>query len=131
MLNHSPSFHTQPVKMSVPYYEGHPESKERLRTQTTHLFCCIRSLVSGVQCDVEKLPHALVCRTCHVVSAEIAVAIAVPIENLADTEVRGFTHFLQTDEISGYLAEEANSRMELFCCTKMHVHILPGRHKPC
>ena len=40
-------------------YEGHPESKERLRIQSAHLFCCSRSLVSGVQCDVEKLPHAI------------------------------------------------------------------------
>ena len=38
--------------------------------------------------------------------------------------------FLQANEISGYLAEEASSRMELFCCTTMHVRILPGRHKP-
>ena len=54
------------------------------------------------------------------VSAEIAVAMAVPIENPADC-------FLQTDEILGYLAEEASSLVELFCCTTMYVRILPGR----
>ena len=50
------------------------------------------------------------------VSAEIAVAMAVPIENPADCEVRGVIRFLQADEILGYLAEEATSRLELFCC---------------
>ena len=34
---------------------------------------------------------------CHVVSAEIAVAMAVPIENTADCEVRGVIRFLQAD----------------------------------
>ena len=63
----------------------------------------------------------------HVVSAEIAVAMAVQIENSADCEVRGVTRFLQTGEIVGYLADEASSRVELFCCTTMHIHILPGR----
>ena len=47
----------------VTYYEGHPESKELLRIQSAHLFCCSRSLVSDVQCDVEKLPHVVVSRT--------------------------------------------------------------------
>ena len=68
--------------------------------------------------------------TCHVVSTEIAVALAVLIENPADCEVRGVIRFLQPDEILGYLAEEASSRVEL-CCTRMHIYILPGRHKPC
>ena len=36
---------------------------------------------------------------CHVVSAEIAVAIAVPIENPADNELRTVISFLQIDEI--------------------------------
>ena len=67
-------------------------------------------------------------RPCHVVSAEIAVA--VPIENPVDCEVRGVIRFLQADEILGYLAEEASSRVELFCCTTMHVCILAGRYKP-
>ena len=68
---------------------------------------------------------------CHLVSAEIAVAMAVPIENPTDCEVRGFICFVQADEILGYLVKEASSRVELFCCTTMHVRILPGRHKPC
>ena len=71
------------------------------------------------------------CPTCHVVSAEIAATKAVPIENSADCEVRGVIRFLQADEILGYLAEEASSRVELFCCMTMHAHILPGRHKAC
>ena len=45
----------------------------------------------------------------HVLSAEIAVSVVVPIENPADCEVRGVTRFLQ--------AEDASSRVELFCCT--------------
>ena len=68
---------------------------------------------------------------CHVVSAEIAVAMAVPIENPTNCEVRGVICFLQADEILGYLAEEANSRVELFCYKTIHVRILLGRHKPC
>ena len=60
------------------------------------------------------------------VSGEIAVAMAVPIENPVDCEVRGVIRFLQPDEILGYLAEEARSREELFCCTTMHVRILPA-----
>ena len=62
------------------------------------------------------------------VSAEIAVAMAVPIENPADCEVQGVIRFLQADEILGYLTEEASYRVELFCCTT--VRILTGRHKP-
>ena len=48
------------------------------------------------------------------ISAEIAVAMAVSIENPSDCEVRGFICFLQADEILCYLAEEASSRVELF-----------------
>ena len=44
-------------------YEYDPESKECLRIRSAHLFSCSRSLVFGVQCDVEKLPHAVVRRT--------------------------------------------------------------------
>ena len=44
-------------------YEGHPESKARLRKQSAYLFCRSRKLFSGVQCDVEKLLHAVVRRT--------------------------------------------------------------------
>ena len=112
-------------------YEGHPESKERLRIQSAHLFCCSRSLVSGVQCDAENCLMHLYVGPCHVVSAQIAVAMAVPIENPADCEVRGVIRFLQADEILGYLPQEASSRVELFCCTTMHARLLPDRHKPC
>ena len=63
--------------------------------------------------------------SCHVVSAELAVAMAAPIDNPADSEVGGIIRFLQADEMLGYLAEEASSRVELFCCTTVHVHILP------
>ena len=68
---------------------------------------------------------------CHVVSAEIAVAIAEPMENPADCEVRGVIRFLQAYEILGYLAEETRSRVEFLCCATRHVRILSGRHKPC
>ena len=57
-------------------YEGHPENKECLRTQSELLFCCSRSLVSGVQCDVENWLMQLYVGPCHVISAEIAVAMA-------------------------------------------------------
>ena len=66
---------------------------------------------------------------CHEVSVEIAVALAMPIENTADCKVRSVISFLQADEILGYLAEEVSSSVELFCCT-MHARIVPGRHKP-
>ena len=82
-------------------YESHPRSNERLRIESAHLFCYIRSLVSGVQCDVEKLLMQLYVGPCHVVSADISVAVAVPIENPADYEVRGVIRFLQADEIFG------------------------------
>ena len=68
---------------------------------------------------------------CHVVSAGITVAMAVPIESPADCEVRGVIRFKQADDILGYFAEEVSSRVELLCCTTMDVRILPGRHKPC
>ena len=64
-------------------------------------------------------------------SAEITVAMTVPIENRANCEVHGVIHFMQAYELLGYPAEEASSRVELFCCMTMHVCILPGRHKPC
>ena len=65
------------------------------------------------------------------VSAEIAAAVTVSIENPTNCEVQGVIYFLQADEILGYLAEVASSRVGLFCCTIMHVRLLPGRHKPC
>ena len=49
------------------------------------------------------------------VSAEIALAVALPVENPADYEVRGVICFLQAGDIFGFLAEEASSRVELFC----------------
>ena len=51
---------------------------------------------------------------CHVVSAERAVAMAVPIENPTDYEVRGVIRFLKADEILCYFVEEASSSVELF-----------------
>ena len=80
-------------------YEGNPESKERLRIQSAHLFCCSRFLVSGVHCDVEKCLMQLYVGPYHVVSAEIAAAIAVPIENPTEYEVRDAISFLQADKI--------------------------------
>ena len=65
-------------------YESHPESKERLCIQSSHLFCCSWSLASGVQRDVEKCLMLLYVGPCHMVSAELAVAMAVPIENPAE-----------------------------------------------
>ena len=62
---------------------------------------------------------------------EITVAMTLPVEHPADCEVRDVIRFLQADEILGYLAEEASCYVELFCCTTMHVCILPGKHKPC
>ena len=64
---------------------------------------------------------------CHVLNVDIAV----PIENPADCEVRCVTGFLQANDILGYIAKEASSRVELFCSMTMHVRILPGRHKHC
>ena len=64
---------------------------------------------------------------CNVVCAEIAVAMAVAIENPAYCEVRGVIRFLQADEIIGHLVEEISSRVELFGCTTLHVCILLGR----
>ena len=54
--------------------------------------------------------------------------MTVLIENPAYCEVRGVISFLRADEILGYLAEEASSRVKLFCCTTMQVRILPGGH---
>ena len=45
--------------------------------------------------------------------------------------MRGVIHFLQAYEILGFFAEEASSRVELFCCTTMDARILPGRYKSC
>ena len=95
-------------------YEGHPGSKERLCIQSVHLFCCSRSRVSGVQSDVENFLLQLYVGSRHVLSAEIAVAIAVPIDNPDECEVRGIIRLLQADKILVYLAEE------VFCCTSSY-----------
>ena len=70
-------------------------------------------MVYGVQGEVENCLMQLYVGPCHRVTAEIAVAMAVPIENPADCEIRGVIRFLQADEILDYLAEEASSRVEL------------------
>ena len=95
-------------------YEGHTESKERLRIQFAHLFCCRRSLVSGVQCHIENCLKQLYVGPCHVVSAEIAVSMTVPLENPTDCEMRGVIRFQQTDDALGYFAEYASTRVEFF-----------------
>ena len=77
----------------------------RLLIQSVHLFCCSRSLVSGVRCDVENCLMQLYVGTCHVVNAEISVAVAVPNYNPTDCEVRSVIRFLQANEILGYLAK--------------------------
>ena len=102
-----------------------PGSKERLSIQSAHLFCWSRSLVSVV----ENCLMQLYVGPSRMVSAQIAVDMAVPIVNPADCELRGIIRFLQANQILGYLSEEASSRVELFCCKTMHVRILPGRHK--
>ena len=127
---------TQILSLSVmplffKYYEGHPETKERLSIMSTHLFCCSRPLVSSVHCDVENCLMQLYVGYCYVLSAEIAVAMAVPIENPTGCEVRAVIRFLQADEFLGYVTEKASSRVGFICYTTMRVRILPGRHKPC
>ena len=57
-------------------------------------------------------------RACHLVTAEIAVSMTVPIENPADFEMQGVIRFLQADEILGYLAEEASFRVEYCSVTR-------------
>ena len=89
--------------------------------------CCSRSLFLVFSVMLKSCLMQLYVGPCQVVSA----VMAVPIENSADCEVRDVIRFLQADGISGYLAEETSSRVELFCCTTMHVRILPGRHRPC
>ena len=48
-----------------------------------------------VQCDVKNCLMQLYVGPCHVVNAEIGVAMVVPIENPADCEVGGVISFLQ------------------------------------
>ena len=69
-----------------------PESKERLRKQPAHCF---------VAADQWFLVFSVMLKSClklyvgpyHMVSTEIAVAMAVPIENPADCEVWGCYSF--------------------------------------
>ena len=105
--------------------------KNFLRIWSAHLFCCSRLFVSDVQCDVGKLPYAVVRRTLSRGKCRDSCG-----HGFADWESRQLwgarrIRFLQADEFLGYLPQEASSRVELFCCPTMHVHILPGRHKPC
>ena len=44
--------------------------------------------------------------------------------------MRGVIRFPQADEILGYLAEAASSRVELFCCTAMHWDIVEHPYSP-
>ena len=81
--------------------------KKRLRIQSVNLFCCSRSLVSGVQCDLEKLPRAVVRRTFSHGKCRDSCG-----HGCADCEVRGVICFLQAEEILGYFAEEASSQVE-------------------
>ena len=69
---------------------------------------------------------------CHMVSAEVAVAMVcrLRIPPTVRCEVL-IVFFLQADEVLGYLIEKASSRVELFCCTTMHVRMLSGRHTLC
>ena len=112
-------------------YEGHPESKELLRIQSGHQFSCSRALFLVFSAMLKSCLMKLYVGSSHGVSAERALAMGVLIENLADCEVRGVTRFLQADGILVYLAEWASSRVELFCCTTIHVRIMSGTLKPC
>ena len=106
-------------------YEGHPESKECLRIQSAHLFCCSRALVSDVQCDVESCLMQLYLDLARGKCRDSRGHGCVDCEPRR-RELRGIIRFLQADEVLGYLAEEASSHVELFCCTTMHVRILPA-----
>ena len=108
-----------------------PSRKKRTFAHTVCAPVLLQPII-GFWCSVWcwKCLVQLYVRPCLVISVEIVVAMAVPIENPADCEVRDFIRFLQANEILGYLDEEASSRVELFCCTTMHVRLLPHRHKP-
>ena len=105
-------------------YEGHPESKECFLIQSAQLLCCSRSLVSGVRCDVEKLPRVIVCRT---------LSRGKCRDSCADWESRRLW------DARCYSFSAGRLDLTLFCrrgklsrgIVLLHVHILPGRHKPC
>ena len=102
-----------------------------MRIQSVHLFCCSQSLISGVHCDIENCLMQLYVGPLSHGKCRDSCCHGVPIENPVECEVQGIVSFLQADKILVYLAEEESSRVELFCCTTMHVRILPGRQKPC
>ena len=87
--------------------------------------------ITGFWCSVWcwKLPHAVVRRTLS--RGKSRDSCGNGCTDWESRRLRGVIRFLQADEILGYLAGEASPRVELFCCTTMHVRILPGRHKPC
>ena len=108
--------------------------------QKVYNVCAYSPRICFVAADYWFLVFTMILKSCfmklHVgpcpkVSAEIAVATAGPIENPADCEVWTAIRFLQADQILGYLVNQASFYVELFCCTTMHVRILPDRHKSC
>ena len=80
-------------------YEGHPESKERCAYSPRTCFVAADHWFLVFSVMLKSFLMQLYVGSCHVVSAEIAVVMAVPIENPADCELRGVIRFLQTDEI--------------------------------
>ena len=90
--------------------QEHLESKEHLRIQSAHLFCCSRSLISGVQCDVENCLIQSYIGPCDVASAEIAVAVSLP-----TVRCEVVISFLQANEMSLYLTEEASCSVARQC----------------
>ena len=110
-------------------YEGHPESKESLHIQSEKPV--LLQPIIGFWCSVWcwKLSHAVAHQTLSHGKCRDSCG-----HGCADWETRQLWGakfcFLQADEILGYLAEEASSRVELFNCTTVHVRMLP-RHKPC
>ena len=100
------------------------------KVQFANLFCCGRLVVSSVQCDVKKCLVQLYVGPCHVVSEEIAVAMAVPIENPADCEVRSDV-FYRRIRSQVILTKRQALAWNYFVCKTMHFRILPERHKSC
>ena len=107
--------------------EGHPESKKCLRIHSAHLFCSSRSLVSDVKCNVEKLPHEVVRPTlsrgkCR----DIRGHGCADWESLRLWGVRCYSFSAGRWDLR-LSCRRGKARMELFCCTTMHVYMLPGR----
>ena len=101
------------------YIRG-PSTKERTFVHTVRAPVLLHPII-GFWCSVgySKVCHALVRRTLSLSTFRDSCGqgCSMTIENPADCEVRGVISFLQADEILGYLAEEANSPVKLFCCT--------------